>query len=143
MIVVRSTPVRSGMSLLEVLVALAIFLFSLVAIGQLIDTGARAAIEIDYRSHGAMLAQSKLAEVTAGAVALNSQGNVAFEEDPDWSWSLEAEADSTPGLYKVRVTVSREDKTIGKTEVSLSQYVLDPKKRGGTDASVLGNDVPQ
>src|SRR5205823_1196030 len=38
-------PTRSGMSLLEVLIALAIFLFSLVGIGQLISYSGQSALE--------------------------------------------------------------------------------------------------
>lgn len=133
----RSQP-RQGLSLLEVIISLAIFLFSLVAISQLIDQGVERAVELDLRAQAAMIAQSKLAEATSGAISLSGQEG-ELEEDSDWHWKLDAEADTIPGLYKVRVTVSREDR--GRhIEVVMSQYVLDPTKRGGTDASAIGTD---
>lgn len=131
---------RQGLTLLEVLIALAIFLFSLVAISRLVDAGVDLAVESDLRSYGSMLAQSKLAQVTAGAIPLASQPASADEDDPDWSWSMEAEQDAIPNLWRIKVTVTRALKT-GRVEVVASQLVLDPTKRGSTDSSTLGTDA--
>ncbi len=131
---------RRGLSLLEVIVALAIFLFSLVALSQVIDIGVDMAQEMDMRSHGAHLAQSKLAEVVAGAVPLTSQADTPCDgDDGDWNWRLDAEQDAVASLYKVTVTVSRKFRK-SKVEATFSQYVLDPTKRGSTDANSLGAD---
>jgi type II secretion system protein I len=138
MIISQAKPPRQGLSLLEVIVSLAIFLFSLVAISRLIDQGVDQAVELDLRAQASMIAQSKLAEVTSGAIGLTGQES-QLEEDSAWTWKLDAEADTIPGLYRVKVTVTREDRG-NKIEVTLSQYVLDPTKRGGTDASAIGTD---
>lgn len=138
MIISKPMPPRQGLSLLEVIVSLAIFLFSLVAISRLIDQGVDQAVELDLRAQASMIAQSKLAEVTSGAIGLTGQES-QLEEDSAWTWKLDAEADTIPGLYRVKVTVTREDRG-NKIEVALSQYVLDPTKRGGTDASAIGTD---
>ena len=139
MIVRHATP-RSGLSLLEVLIALAIFLLSLVAISQLIEQGANMAVEMDDRSYASMLAQSKLAEVVSGAEPLTGFGDTAIDGEPDWFCSLTADADTIPGLYKVVVTVHKDTKR-GKIEVAYSQYVLDPTKRGSTDATATSKDA--
>lgn len=133
-------PVRRGLSLLEVLIALAIFLFSLVAVSRLVDMGADLAVEIDQRSHAAMLAQSKLAEINAGAIPLTGTGDAPCDgDDGDWLWRMTAEADNIPGLYRVTVTVGRDTRR-GRVEANFSQYVLDPTRRGSTDATAIGTD---
>lgn len=122
------------MSLLEVIVAMAIFLISLVAISRLTDVGNRQAVEVDLRSQAALIAQSKLAELSSGVLSLTSQSDTPLDDDPDWTWSVEDTADNIPGLHRVRVTVWRETNLTGRVSVTLSQYVLDPTKRGGTES---------
>ena len=61
---------RPGLTLLEVLVALAIFLLSFAAISQLVTTAGHRALEARRKEEAARLARSKLAEVFAGAVPL-------------------------------------------------------------------------
>ena len=140
MIVRKSASVRRGLSLLEVLVSLAIFLMSLIAISQIVDVGVNMSQDMEMRSHAAMLAQTQLARVVSGELALTSVGDTPCEgDDGDWNWCMDAEQDAAASLYRVTVTVSRE--ALGrKTEVAFSQYVLDPTKRGSTDATALGTD---
>jgi type II secretion system protein I len=132
--------VRRGLSLLEVLVALAIFLISLVALGQLVDLGSRAAREVQWLGQASVIAQSRMAEVIAGVLPLTSQGETGCEEDPDWNWSMDAQAGSAPGLFQVRVVVSRQRPDGSKFETVLNQMVLDPTFRGNTDGSTTGTD---
>jgi hypothetical protein len=131
---------RAGLSLLEVLMALTIFLFALVSLGRLVDIGGDRARDIQWLGRASMIAQTKMAEVTAGVLPLTGQGDTSVDEDPDWSWSLDAEADSTPGLYRVTVTVSRTRPDGSRFETKLNQYVLDPTIRGNTDGSATGTD---
>jgi general secretion pathway protein I len=139
MIIRGQNCVRKGLSLLEVIISLAIFLFSLVAISQLIDIGVNQAVELDFRAQAALIAQTKIAEAAAGVIPLTSQGETDLEEDSAWTWKLDAEPDSIPGLFRVRVTVSRQERVMN-INVAMSQLVLDPTKRGGTDASAIGTD---
>src|SRR5947209_7590192 len=93
---------RRGFSLLEVVVATAIFLLGLIAIG-----GDRA-VEVQQQSQAIQLCQSKMAEVIAGVVPLGSQGETPFDEEPDWSWSIDAEQQGdAASLWTVKITVSR------------------------------------
>ncbi len=131
---------RSGLSLLEVLVALAIFLFSLVALSRLIDVGSDRARDVQWLGQASTLAQSRMAEVMAGSIALTSQSDTTCDEDPDWSWSLDAEPDIAPGLYRVKVTVSRQRPDGSRFETVINQMVLDPTYRGNTDGSATGTD---
>jgi len=123
---------RPGLSLLEVLTALAIFLVSLIALGQLISLTGERALEVQQLSRASQLSQSKLAEVISGAVSLSSQSG-DFDEDPDWHWEVQAEQDSSiTGLWRIQVTVSR-DMGDGTTfQNTVNQMVLDPSLRGST-----------
>lgn len=124
---------RPGLSLLEVLVAMAIFLLSLIGVGKLIIFASDRARELQNTGMASLLAQSKMAEVQAGVVPLSSQTELSFDEAPEWHWSLDAEADSNiTGLYRVQVKVSRELPGGGRVESILSQFVLDPATRGST-----------
>jgi type II secretion system protein I len=121
---------RSGLTLLEVLVALAIFLIALVAVFALIDFGAQRGALSAMKSTGTRLAQSKLAEVEAGAIPVSGGGSGQFDgDDAVWSWSVESSAASVPNVYSVTVRVSRDYR--GRPfEVVLTQMIFDPMQMG-------------
>jgi prepilin-type N-terminal cleavage/methylation domain-containing protein len=123
---------RRGLSLLEVLVSLVIFLLGMIAIGRLLDIAGDQAFQIKLQSQATQLCQAKLAEVQAGVVPLSSQGNMPFDDAPDWNWSLDAQQDGSTGLWQVKVKVSRQDVTGPKVECELNQFMLDPSLRGNT-----------
>src|SRR5690349_9025959 len=129
---------RGGLTLLEVLIALGIFLMSFLAISTLVTASADQALEIQQQSRAAQLCQSKLAEVIAGVVPLSGQGDTPFDEDPNWSWSLDADQGDIAGLWKVTVRVSRQQPNGARTECSLDRLLLDPSLRGSTlDAATI------
>src|SRR5437762_13392642 len=114
---------RPGMSLLEVLGATAIFLMSIVAIGELMSTSTDQALDVQYRSRATRLCQSKLNEFAAGVESVSGATSGDFEEEDGWSWKADVSNDgSAANLYKVQVTVSR-DTSPGPVEVSLTQFV--------------------
>ena len=123
---------RDGMTLLEVLVSLAIFLLSLVAIGRLISLSSERAREVQLQGEAMLLCQSKMAEFVAGVEQLSSQSDVAFAEDPTstWVWSADCNQGQVANLWTVQVRVSKQRADGSHVEVSLSQMVLDPSVRG-------------
>jgi general secretion pathway protein I len=133
-------PTRRGFSLMEVLVALAIFLLAFAGISRLVTFASDRALDVKLQSQATQLCQTKLAEVVAGAVPLSSQADVSLDEDPSWTWSLDAEQGSVPGLWNVTVKVKRQQSSGAHLEASLSQMVLDPSQRGSTlDAVAAAN----
>jgi len=127
---------RPGLSLLEVLTALAIFLISLIALGQLVTLSGERALEVQQLSRASQLSQSKLAEVVSGAVSLSSQSG-DFDEDPDWHFQVEAEQDSAiTGLWRIQVKVSRDLGDGTHFESTVNQMVLDPSLRGSASDSI-------
>jgi Tfp pilus assembly protein PilV len=129
---------RPGLSLLEVIIAMAIFLMSLVVIGKVVTLGGERSLDVEQQSEAAMLAQAKLHEVLIGAIPLASQADGApFDEAPDYTWSLAAEQNSSvSNLWNVTVRVTRERKDGTKIEVVLSQMILDPSVRGSSQDTV-------
>jgi prepilin-type N-terminal cleavage/methylation domain-containing protein len=129
---------RSGFSLLEVLIASAIFLISIAVLVQLLNLTGERALEVQQLSRASQLSQSKLAEVISGAVSLSSQSG-DFDEDPDWHWQVQAEQDSSiTGLWRVQVKVSRDMGDGNTIESTVNQMVLDPSLRGSTADATTG-----
>jgi type II secretory pathway pseudopilin PulG len=121
--------------LLEVLLALAIFLMSLAAISQLVSSAGQRALDARRTEEAARLARSKFAEVFAGAVPLESSEDTPFDEDPDYTWSMTADEGTLESMWVVSVTVKRKgDDGPGFT---LREFMLDPSVRGSTQDSVV------
>jgi hypothetical protein len=133
---------------MEVLAALTIFLLAFVVLSRLVMLGGDQALEAQQQVRAADLCQTKMAEVIAGALALSSQQEVPFNEDPSWRWSLACEQGNVPGLWNVTVQVARQQPQGLRPFCSLTQMVLDPQIHGsvqdtppdtGTGSSSTGN----
>jgi hypothetical protein len=129
--------------LLEVIVAMAIFLMSIVVLGQLVTMGGERALDIDQQGEAGLLAQSKMSEVIWGAVPLQSTSDQAFDEAPDFKWSMTADQNTTvSNLWNVTVTVTRDRSDGSKVESVLSQMILDPSQRGSSQDTVSISGSP-
>ena len=131
----RSPARRSGMSLLEVLVALAIFIMALAALGQLVQLGLEQAVEADRQTVAVRLAQSQLAEIEAGSVGIDGGSGDFTEQElkPDggalWRWEALSVPTNSANLYDVTVTITL---TTGDPfSLSLSQLIYDPTYLSG------------
>jgi hypothetical protein len=115
-----------------VLVALAIFLISLIGIGRLITFAADRARDVEQQALAIQMCESKLAEAAAGVLTLGAaQPSTPFDEDPSWEWSMECDqAANLPGLWNVTIHVIRARPDGSKVDVALSQMILDPSVRG-------------
>lgn len=119
---------RNGITLLEVLLSMGIFLLAMTALARLMEIGTDAALDATFRSDASRLARSKLAEVEAGVIPPDTGATGTFDLEPAWSWQLESSPWSTPNLYTVTVTVSR----TGSRPVSIahSQIIYDSRQMG-------------
>jgi type II secretion system protein I len=135
---------RRGLSLLEVIIALAIFLIALIGIGRLVNFGADRALDVEWKTRAGELAQSKMDEVVAGIYPLSGggQSDQPFDEDPDWHWSMSASQSSlSTNLWQVTVQVSYQAPSGTRIETSLDRLVFDPTQRG-TAANTLFAPAP-
>lgn len=98
---------RAGMSLLEVLIALAIFLAATAIISQLVSTGSQAAIGAQFKAEATRRCETVMAEAVSGALPLESTGATPFEDDPQWSWLLNVTDGPVADLFQVQATVTR------------------------------------
>jgi general secretion pathway protein I len=123
----RNRP-RRGMTLIEVLAAMAVFLIALAGISQLVDYGSDLAIEASRTNTGTRLAQSKMAEVEAGIIPVESGGTGTFDVEQGWEWEATSQPTDAPYVYAVTVTCKS---TVGRVvTVKLEQMIFDPQYMG-------------
>jgi len=97
----------AGLTLYEVVLAMTIFLLAMAAISQIIRTGSRASIQAKLETDAAILAETKMGEVVAGAVSLtDGEGGQISADDPYWNWNLAVANANIDGLKDVTVTVN-------------------------------------
>lgn len=119
---------RPGVSLIEVLVATAIFLVSMTAIGILLRAGSDAALEASRTNLCSQMARTKMAELEAGTGEVTvTPGTTSgtFPERQNYQWEVICVETDVLNAYDVTVRVWNE---VGPrpVEVSISQVVLDP-----------------
>jgi type II secretion system protein I len=127
-----------GLTLLEVILSLAIFVMSLAVISKLVELGVRASQYAQLQSRAVMLAESKMGEFVAGIMPLDSASGDTFIEDPAWQWQAAISDGPVDGLRWVSVTVfpastgelatNRE-----RIEFTLSRWLLDPSYTADLD----------
>ena len=131
MILSRSSSARNGITLFEVVVALVIFVVTLPALNALLQIGTERAEEAQIITLASLQCRSKLAEVAAGALPMES-ADWAPLEDPNWSWRIDAsDASGVSGMKTIQVWVKLEVAR-RNYQTTLIQMVLDPAIRGST-----------
>jgi hypothetical protein len=137
----RSRRSRAGLSLLEVLTALAIFLLSIVVISQMVDSAAQTALRAQLLTRAGIYAESKMAEVAAGIEPLQSIYMQPLEEGgPGWYYTIQVEPESwtevdidgqqVVGLNLVSLTVGFSGgRVTNEVEQTLTRVLLDPQLR--------------
>lgn len=121
---------RTGLTILEVLVSLSIFLGAMAAIGQLISSGSRAAVAAQLQSQAMLRCESVAAEVAAGIFPLQATEGQSFADDASgqWTWSLALLESPHVDLIAYEVTV-RHVNNVGRVNAafSLQRQVRDPQ----------------
>jgi len=126
---------REGLTLLEVILALAILAGSLAVLGELAGRSMRNAEVARATSEAQLLCETKLAEIAAGITPPNplsdapwqSASDLEIETNEEWRYSVEVESTNLDGLLAVRVTVSQDRPPQKKPlSVSLVRWIVDP-----------------
>jgi hypothetical protein len=125
----RGSSKRRGLTLYEVILAVAIFFPALVVLGQGIATGSRAGIQARLQTQAVLRAESVLAEVLAGVWPMESAAGMAFDDAaPGWTWDLEVLAGPHLHLLELQVTANyMSESGTTTTSCTLSRYVRDPQ----------------
>ena len=117
----------NGFTLLEVILALAILAGSIALIGEVLRLGMRNSQIARNQATAQFLCESKLSEVLAQAVELQAVSGATFENDPDWTYSIELET-IEEGLLAVYVTVAPIDAPPdSRDEFTLVRWMRDPE----------------
>lgn len=100
---------KRGLTILEVMLALAIAGLSLASIAELVSIGVRAAERARDISTAQFLAEGKLNEFAAGVGGGQPVSQQRFLEAPDWVYSVGLQPLNDSGLVAVTVVVERAD----------------------------------
>jgi prepilin-type N-terminal cleavage/methylation domain-containing protein len=124
----RRSPFSRGLTLLEVVIALAIFVGSIAAIGQLVATGVQSAVRSRLQTQAVFRCESKMSEVVAGITPFQSTSETPYPDDPEWTWSVSLLPGPYESLYVVNVTAThRLAGGSSATSFSLQRLVRDPQ----------------
>lgn len=119
---------RAGMTLLEVLIALAIFLAAISVIGQLVATGSQAATGAQFRGEASRRCETVMAEAVAGIIPLQTTGEVPFEDDDRWRWSLTVLDAAHADMLQIEAIVTRYDsQNQPQSTFNLVRWIRDPE----------------
>lgn len=98
---------RSGLSLLEIIISVAIFMASLAAIMEGLQIGRRSELSARLQSEAVLRCETVMGEILSGVKeASSAQGN-RFDDDEtgNWEWTAEVTEAGTTGLLQVTVLV--------------------------------------
>ncbi len=119
----RQSPRRVGFTLLEVLLALTILLFSLAALANLSFVGVRAATRAQLQSDASWHAHTVIEEIGAGIrKAVTTRPN-PIEAGSDWIVSTRANSSDIPGLTFVEVQVWKSGSQLEQSRVKLAKMI--------------------
>ncbi|HEV7998312.1 MAG TPA: hypothetical protein VGP63_00440 [Planctomycetaceae bacterium] len=99
---------RHGITLYEVVIAIAIFAGAIAALSEALTTATRAALQSRMQSQAVLLGETKMAEIVAGATPATSSGEVPFT-DPGlegWTWSVSVAPATHAGINQVEVSIN-------------------------------------
>lgn len=129
-------PARSGFTLLEIVLSLAIFCGSMVALSQLAWTGSRAAIQARLRTQATIRCETKLNEVLAGIEPMQSRSDTAFPDSNHWTWSMVVTPSTHPELVQLDVIVNH----LGTSRLSTASVTL---RRWAREQAIFVKGVEQ
>ena len=130
---------RTGLSLLEVILALAILAGALATLGELIRIGSRNAAASQYRTQAQLLCESATAEVTAGIIPAEPVTLVPLESDPRWLYSIRLERGEWNGLVTMYVTVQQDlPSNMRAATFTIVRWIPDP----GIELPAAEDEVP-
>lgn len=120
-------PFRRGLSLLEVVLSLTIFLGAFAALSGLASSGMNAAVQARLKTHAVLRCESKLAELAALVEPLEPAVDMPFQDDPSWSWSMESVPGPHVDLLLITVTVNYTGQSaFNSTSHSISRLIRNP-----------------
>jgi prepilin-type N-terminal cleavage/methylation domain-containing protein len=125
----RTAALRKAFTLLEVILALAIFAGSVAVLGELIRTGLQSAEAARELSRDELLAESIMSQVLSGELANSGVSDTPCDDQPGYNYSIDSDStgQSLTGLLKITVTVSRDlPAALHPQHFTLTRWMVDP-----------------
>src|SRR5438034_4673110 len=123
----RHAPHR-GLSLLEVILAIAILGGALVTIGQLIRIGARSAAQARDLTMAQLYAESQMNRLASGVDILDSVKDEKYDEPGLYNYSVDVMSTNLTGVMEATVTVKQAPGTaIHPVSYSLTRWIAEPE----------------
>jgi hypothetical protein len=118
---------RSGLSLLEVILSIAILGGALAVIGELVRIGARNAAMARDLTTAQLFAESKMNEVAAGVADFSATESEPLDEEGDWVCAVTSTEANQQQLMAVTVTVGQNPDTFARpVSYALTRWIIDP-----------------
>ena len=119
---------RQGITLFEVVLALAIFLGATAVIGQILQNGSRAATRAQLTAEATIRCERRMNELLSGVLPLTTVQKAPFEDNASWVWSVNLLDTNVVSLLEAEVVVEfvRSNGTVGES-VTLKRYLKDPQ----------------
>lgn len=119
---------RQGITLFEVVLALAIFLGATAVIGQVLQNGSRAATKAQMTADAAIRCERRMNEILSGVLPLTSVQKAPFEDDASWQWSINVLDTNVISLLEAEVVVQHvNSRGIADLTFSMNRYLKDPQ----------------
>ncbi len=115
---------KEGLSLLEVILAIAILGTSMAIIGQVFFAGYRSAVKARDLSDATILCDSVMAELAAGSIDFESTSGATIPNIPGWEYSVNTVQSDVSGLLLTTVAVNRQSSNV--VSMSIVRMLPDP-----------------
>ncbi len=97
----------AGFTLLEVLLALGVFIIAATMLSRLVFLGIENARAAQEMSLALNIAQSRFADLDVGAITINDVGSFYANEDQTFQWTMTVTSTNLEYLYNVSIEVKR------------------------------------
>ncbi len=124
---------QRGFSLMEVMLATAMLLASLVVLGQMAGVGRHHAEDAESLTTAQLLCLARLNAILAGAEPAQSQAETAVPDVPGWTYEVAVQRQSQFDLVSVQVTVRPEAGEGGRRRGKSFSLVRWMHQPGGED----------
>lgn len=126
----RDAKRRRGISLLEIVLSVAIFMLGFAGIVNSLEIGRRAEVGARLQSEAVIRCEAVMGEILCGAAEPSSSDGNRFEDDEigNWSWSATVTDAGTTNLLQVMVIVEhRPGGADPNASFSLVRFMRDPQ----------------
>ncbi len=125
---VCKTRAARGLTLLEVVLALAILAAASATLAQLVGIGLRAAAQARDTTEAQLMAESLMSEIAAGITLPDQISSAPLPDDSSWLASAFVQPATLPGVLQVTLLVERDPQYGGRpSSFQLTRWIRDPQ----------------